>query len=215
MTHGIDAVLVVFLCSGVALFAQDARPSSLRASIDREARLLAPQLSAKDASFKDSTNIKAPLVRAQRSDDWGAVRGLKQGTRVQVISRQGPAVTGRVIDVSETGISTDRGAFLRDEVVAVYQDHRFTTKQWVGIGALTGAATGLAIGVVANSRCRKNCELAGLGILFGPPLGALYGSFSGLFLGGIANRNPPRVIYRAPLTIESTASSVSTEPTAR
>jgi hypothetical protein len=214
MSKVIHVVLALFLCSGVTLVAQDRTPGFLGASVDREARLLAVELSARDLPSEDSTAVKAPLAQAQRSDDWSAVRGLNQGTRVQVMSRQGQTVTGRVIDVSQTAISTDRGTFLRDEVLAVYQARRYTTKQWVGIGAVVGAGAGLAVGAIADSRCRqRNCDLE-LGTTFGPILGGLYGSLSGLFLGGITNRNPPRLIYRGPPTAEGTRSSVSTVPAA-
>lgn len=168
-----------------------------------------------------AAGFEGAAVAAQTSEDansWERLRGVKVGTRLVVSRRAAADLKVRMEAVAADTLQVraangDVMSLRRNEVLAVYQDHRYTKKQWAGIGALIGASSGLALGVIADSQ--NDSELSGLGIRLFPIVGAAFGPLGGLFLEGIANRNPPRLLYRAPLTTQSTVSSAGTEPTAR
>lgn len=196
MTRAIGAVLVVSLCSAVTLSGQDQKPSSLRASAERAAIRLASEFAATDVSFEVSANVSAPLTRAQRSDDWGAVQALKQGTRVRVVPRQGIAVTGKVTAVGPTAVSTDSGAFLRDEIAQIYRA-RFSQSlgvlSYVGLGALAGGVTGYVAGNASYDclGCGEQRLAASLGLIGGSFLGGM----GGFITGEVVHHLPEHIIY--------------------
>ena len=196
MTYRITAVLVLFLCSAVTPFAHGQSRSPLLASAEREARLLVPELASRHASTEDPQNINAPLARVQRSDDWHAVLGLKQGTRVRVTFRQGPAVTGRVITVGQTTISTDKGVFVRNEVVQISRA-RFSqglgVVSYMGLGALAGGVGGYI--AAASSYDCHGCGERRLATVMGLIGGVFVGGMGGFVVGEVVHHQPEKVIY--------------------
>lgn len=218
-TSVVLAVVWTGFCVCPALGQSSERPaetSPLRTAVARASTRMATEMVAvRPAVFEGA------LAAPQTTEDlrnWERLRGVKAGTRLVVSRLVSPDLKVRMeaVGADTLQVRAAQGEVMslrRNEVLAVYQDHRYTTKQWVGIGALTGVAAGFVLGAIAAGQ--NSSELSGIGIVIGPVAGAIYGPLGGLFVAGIANRNPPRLIYRAPLPTESTASSVGTEPTAR
>lgn len=141
-------------------------------------------------------------TRTEESSEWERLGSVTAGTKLVVSRPASPDLKARmqavVADTLRVRTSDGRVLHLhRDELLAVYRDHSFTTAQWIGIGLLTGVGAGVVLGVVADSQC-GDCELRGLGVAMGSLGGTAYGALGGLVASGIANRNPPRLIYRAP-----------------
>lgn len=138
-----------------------------------------------------------PAAQTGRSDDWGAVRRLKQGPRVRVTTRQGQELIGNVTIASEDTVQMvvsggGKETLLRTDVSAVRLVHRRSVGEYVGVGLLLGAVSGLAIGRASDC---DDCELRGLGTVLGGIYGTAGGAIGGWMVGSALRERPERVVY--------------------
>jgi uncharacterized protein YcfJ len=197
MTRGIASVLALILCSAATSFAEDRPPRSLRASGEREVARLASEWAAKVVAVEQSASVAVPVPQARQANDWGAVQALAPGTRVRVRSVRGPWVTGKVISVSDTGLATDRGTFLRDEIIEINRarpSQSLNVVSYMGLGALVGGVAGYLAGS-ASYDC-QDCGEQRLATAMGSIGGLFLGGMGGVIVGEVVHHLPERTIYR-------------------
>lgn len=147
-----------------------------------------------------STSLNTPAPQAERSDDWGAVRRLEEGTRVHVTTRQGQDLRGTLTtageDTLQMVISGDRKETLLRDDVSELRLARHSIGHYVGLGLLAGGISGLAIGKA--SEC--DCDLRGLSTALGAIYGPVGGAIGGWMVGSALRERPERLVYltRAP-----------------
>ena len=164
-----------------------------------EAARLASTLAARDQSGDRSTSLSTSATQIERTNDWNAIRQLKEGTRILVTTSQDRSIRGRTSTVSEDALRMiDRQGhdqmLRREDVREVRLDHRLSVGQYVGLGLLIGGWAGVAIG--RASEC--DCELRGLGTAMGAISGTIGGAIGGWMIGDAMNARPRRLIYRVP-----------------
>lgn len=108
--------------------------------------------------------VLAPESFARRSYDWGNVLKLKRGTKILVTFRDDGPLEGRLVSANQSEIrmltgDTRHGTLLRAfsrptiaSVTHVKGPRLRDPDPWIKRGALLGAATGITVGVVRDSR---------------------------------------------------------------
>jgi len=170
--------------------------SPLRASIEHAARHHAVDLAVTDMTARPPWTLAAPEAQAPASDAWDSVLRLEQGTGVRVVSRQGRSVTGKVVAVTESGLSTDRGAFLRDEIARVSRtrgSQALSVWAYAGLGTLAGSVAGYIAG--SSSGDCHGCGEQRLAAVSGGIGGAFFGGMGGYILGEVVHHLPEKVVY--------------------
>lgn len=200
MTRFASVVLALSPWFGVDLFAQQPAQASLRASFEREATRLASTLAAHDPSWSGSAGVNTRGAQIERSDDWDAVRRLKDGTRVLVTTRQGRGIDGRLITVSEDTLQLvvrwgRRQTLRRDDVHEVRLGHRLGVGQHAGVGLLLGGVTGFLVGSAAACDPHVCGGEGGLAIAGGTVYGTLIGGIGGFVVGQAVHARPGPLIY--------------------
>lgn len=153
MTRIAPVVLALTLWFGVGLSAQQLGQSLLRPALEREAIRMASTLAAHDPS---STDFNTHAAQIERSDDWDAVRRLKDGTRVRVTTRQDRRLNGKLTTVSEDTVQMvvrfgRKQTLLRDDIREVRLRHPL--HRYVFLGVLAGGVTGYVAGRISNRGC--------------------------------------------------------------
>jgi len=190
------ALTVAGLLVPLSAFSGQQPVSPLRAAIQREARRHAADLVVTTATATPTRALAAAAAQAQGADGWDAVLQLQPGTRVRVVARQGRSVRGTVVVVSESGLSTDQGAFLRDEIVRIYRaraPQRLSVAAYTGIGALAGAVTGYVAG--ATSYDCRGCGEQRLATVMGTIGGVFLGGMGGYIIGEVVHHRREEVVY--------------------
>ena len=157
---------------------------------------LASALATTVVAVDESVDAAAPVPQAPPADGWSAVQALQPGTRVRVRSAQGPGVTGKVISVSDAGIATDRGTFLRDEIIEISRARRsqsLNVVSYMGLGALAGGVAGYLAGS-ASYDCH-GCGEQRLANVMGSIGGLFVGGMGGFIVGEVVHHLPERTIY--------------------
>lgn len=200
MTRFASVVLALSLWFGVGLSAQQPGQSPLRASLERDATRLAPTLAVQEPSWNGATGVDTRAARIDRSDDWDAVRRLKDGTRVLVTTRQGRGINGRLTTVSEdrlqiVGRSGRKQTIPRDDVREVRLDHRLSVVQHAGLGLLLGGVTGFLVGRAAACDPDVCAGEGGLAIAGGAVYGTFIGGIGGFVVGQAVHARKGRLVY--------------------
>jgi hypothetical protein len=190
MTRFASVVLALSLWFGVGLSAQQPGQSSLRASLEHEATRLASTLAAHDPSWNGSTGFNTPAAQIGRSDDWDAVRRLKDGTGVLVTTRQDRRINGKLTAVSEDTLQMvvrwgRKQTLLRDDIREVRLRHRLSVGQHAGLGLLVGGVTGRLVGAPCVD-CPVDVGLA---------YGTFLGGIGGFVVGEAVHARPGRLVY--------------------
>lgn len=147
-----------------------------------------------------SATVESDGAPRDRTDDWGVVVRLAEGTRVRVTTRQGQDVNGRVAavnqDTVQVGLRWGRTKTLpRDEVVAVRLGHRVTVAQHTGLGSLLGGLAGVLIGSAAACDSNVCGGEGGLAVAGGLVSGIFMGALGGFVVGEAVHARPGRLIY--------------------
>lgn len=135
----------------------------------------------------------------QSSDHhWAAVQAMAVDERLIVKQKDGPTITGKMIEASDTNLTLSRNGKVvnvsRDSIRQIQHSKGKAAKgKWAAIGAGIGAAAGAGIGATKVHADRDDSEIwLPVGLVFGAGAGAL----TGLLYG--SNRRNRTVIYEAP-----------------
>ena len=114
-------------------------------------------------------------------NDWAAVEGLRTGTQVIVLTKDGNETKAKIKAVASDRIELTKGAvstISRADVQQVYRTRRGGMVTRALVGAAAGAGIGLVVGagIVA---AKKSDPLTGLGtVMIGIPVGAAVGAIT-------------------------------------
>lgn len=134
-----------------------------------------------------------------QSADWAAVRSLVRGEKLSVRLKDGKKLEGRLLDVSDSGLTIDRKGSPTDlDRQSVEKVYRLTPKsvgKSIGKSALIGAGVGFGagagLGIAAGTyEDLETTEL--IGILGG--IGAAIGAGVGAMVGAIAGSGNKKVL---------------------
>ena len=114
------------------------------------------------------------------AQDWAAVEGLKPGTRVYIVEKNGRDVKGKIVSVSGASLElfsdSRRIQIVRDEISTIHLTRRGSLWRRALIGAAAGAGIGVAVGVAVTVVTKSDGLAAAGGFLYGIPVGAAVGA---------------------------------------
>jgi hypothetical protein len=139
---------------------------------------------------------------------WARVRRLAHGTRTVVIMRSAQVVRGALVAADETSLtiavdSADVRRADRTDVVEIRREPGWAGRHPGLIGALTGAAAGIALVAVGfqtsgnGYQCNLECGLIPASFAGGAGVGAGLGSAVGAVIGASIHSKREQIIYRA------------------
>jgi hypothetical protein len=163
----------------------------IRASLEREGRVLAATLAAGQAS--------------ERSNDWDNARGLAPGTRVTVSTDQEPFVKGTLISMSDDTLhlQSRRGrpwTIARADVREIRVGHKIGGGQGLAIGLLLGGVAGYLAGGATACEPHVCGGERGLAVAGGTLQGVFLGGIGGFVAGQAVQSRPGRLVYARPKT---------------